>query len=88
MPPPRPSKPKPLPKLSTDQKQGKAALNTFAQLAAFFKPPEEPKVVEAPKVEEAPKAVEEAPKVDEAPTQETHPPAAEGHGGGEEAKAE
>ena len=63
-------------KLSTDQKQGKAALNTFAQLAAFFKPPEEPKPVEAPKAAE------------EAPTQETHPPAAEGHGGGEEAKVE
>ncbi len=80
LPPPKPSKPKPLPKLSTDQKQGKAALNTFAQLAAFFKPPEEPKPAEAPKAAE------------EAPTQETHPPAAEGHGGGgakaEEAKAE
>lgn len=73
MPPPRPSKPKPLPKLSIDQKQGKAALNTFAQLAAFFKPPEEPKAPQAPKMEETP-------KVEEAPTQETHAPAAEGHG--------
>ncbi len=65
LPPPKPSKPKAPAKLSTDQKQGKAALNTFAQLAAFFKPVEEPKPVEAPKVEEA-------------PTQETHPPASEG----------
>jgi uncharacterized protein len=37
-PPPKPSKPKPLPKLSQEQKTGKSALNTFAQLAAFFKP--------------------------------------------------
>ena len=54
--PPKPSKPKPLPKLSTEQKTGKSALNTFAQLAAFFKPepppappaPPEPAKVETP----------------------------------------
>ena len=57
--PPRP--PKPLPNLTGDKKAGKAALNTFAELAAFFKtkdepekPPEQPKVEEAPKAEEPP----------------------------------
>jgi uncharacterized protein len=50
-PPPKPKpvgKPKPLPNLSTDKKTGKAALNTFAELAAFFKK-EDPKPVEPPK---------------------------------------
>jgi uncharacterized protein len=37
-----PGKPKPLPNLSAEKKSGKAALNTFAELAAFFKK-EEPK---------------------------------------------
>jgi uncharacterized protein len=37
-----PAKPKPLPNLSAEKKSGKAALNTFAELAAFFKK-EEPK---------------------------------------------
>ena len=43
-PPPRrvPPKPKPLPNLTAEKKSGKAALNTFAELAAFFKA-EEPK---------------------------------------------
>ena len=57
--PPRP--PKQLPNLTGDKKAGKAALNTFAELAAFFKtkdepekPPEQPKVEEAPKAEEPP----------------------------------
>lgn len=42
-PPPPPSKPrpapkpKPLPQLSAEKRSGKAALNTFAELAAFFK---------------------------------------------------
>lgn len=38
-PPPRkpPRPPKPLPKLSEEKKSGKSALNTFAELAAFFK---------------------------------------------------
>jgi uncharacterized protein len=39
-PPRRPGKAKPLPNLSAEKKSGKAALNTFAELAAFFKPPE------------------------------------------------
>lgn len=75
--PPRP--PKPLPKLTGDKKTGKAALNTFAELAAFFKkdepekPPEPPKAEEPPKVEEAPKA-EEAPKVEEVPKPEEPKP--------------
>ena len=52
--PPRP--PKPLPNLTGDKKAGKAALNTFAELAAFFKTKDEPeKPPEPPKVEE-PKA--------------------------------
>ncbi|MBY0514646.1 MAG: hypothetical protein K2P78_12120, partial [Gemmataceae bacterium] len=43
-PPPRkpPGKPKPLPNLTTEKKTGKAALNTFAELAAFFSPPPPP----------------------------------------------
>ncbi|MFO0801697.1 MAG: Tex family protein [Gemmataceae bacterium] len=48
--PPRP--PKPLPKLTGDKKTGKAALNTFAELAAFFKPDEPEKAPEPPKAEE------------------------------------
>ena len=51
-PPPRkPSKPKPLPNLTQDKKTGKAALNTFAELAAFFIK-EEPKPVPPPEVKE------------------------------------
>ncbi len=43
-PTPRPkpqAKPKPLPKLSAEKRSGKAALNTFAELAAFFKQDEQ-----------------------------------------------
>jgi uncharacterized protein len=59
-PPPRrpPAKPKPLPNLSAEKKSGKAALNTFAELAAFFKkeePKPEPKA-EEPKPEPVSKA--------------------------------
>lgn len=60
---PKPAgKPKPLPNLSADKKTGKAALNTFAELAAFFKK-EEPKPPEAqkPPEGEAPKAEGEQP---------------------------
>ncbi len=71
LPPPRkPSKPKPLPNLTTEKKTGKAALQTFAELAAFFKPPEPEKKPEPPK--EEPKA--EQPKPEEAPPA---PPVAE-----------
>lgn len=52
--PPRP--PKPLPNLSADKKTGKAALNTFAELAAFFKTKDEPP---KPEVPPAPAAAEE-----------------------------
>lgn len=38
--PPRP--PKPLPNLTAEKKSGKSALNTFAELAAFFKTQDEP----------------------------------------------
>ena len=64
-PPKKPGKPKPLPNLSTEKKTGKAALQTFAELAAFFKPPEPEKKPEEPKPEE--------PKVEE-PKAEQPPP--------------
>ncbi|WP_202920268.1 Tex-like N-terminal domain-containing protein [Urbifossiella limnaea] len=52
-PPPRkPMPPKPLPKLTTAKKSGKAPLNTFGELAAFFKPEEAPKPPEPPAAEE------------------------------------
>ncbi len=51
-----PGKPKPLPKLTPEKKAGKAALNTFGELLAFFKPPEQEKKPEPPK--EEPKAEE------------------------------
>jgi protein Tex len=87
-PPPRPKppgKPKPLPNLTAEKKSGKAALNTFAELAAFFKkeePKPEPKP-EEPKAEEAkppaPPAVEseskpEEPKVEEPKPADQPPP--------------
>ncbi len=56
-PPPKPpGKPKPLPNLTPEKKAGKAALNTFGELLAFFKPPEPEKKPEPPK--EEPKADE------------------------------
>ncbi len=72
LPPPKPKpagKPKPLPNLSADKKTGKAALNTFAELAAFFKK-EEPKPPEAPKPTEAEGKSEET-----KPTGDQPPPA-------------
>jgi uncharacterized protein len=42
LPPPRPQKPKPIPKLTDEKKSGKAALNTFGELFAFFKDKEAP----------------------------------------------
>jgi uncharacterized protein len=57
-PPPRPrpsGKSKPLPNLTAEKKSGKAALNTFAELAAFFKK-DEPK----PETPTPPAAAEEA----------------------------
>ena len=84
-PPPRPrtpSKPKPLPNLTAEKKSGKAALNTFAELAAFFKK-EEPKP-EPPPEEVKPSPTSEAqtppePKSESAPDQpnpaEGQPPA-------------
>jgi uncharacterized protein len=63
-PPPRkPAKPKPLPNLTTEKKTGKAALQTFAELAAFFKPPEPEKKPEPPKEERKP----EPPKAEQPP---------------------
>ncbi len=65
LPPPPPKKqlpPKPLPKLTTAKKTGKAPLNTFGELAAFFKPEEAPKPPEAPPpVAETPPAATEPP---------------------------
>jgi uncharacterized protein len=62
-PPKKPSKPKPLPNLSTEKKTGKAALQTFAELAAFFKAPEPEKKPEEPKPE--------PPKAEEPPAPQT-----------------
>ncbi len=66
-PPPKPpGKPKPLPNLSSEKKTGKAPLNTFGELLAFFKPPEPEKKPEPPK--EEPKKEEakaEEPKAEE-----------------------
>jgi hypothetical protein len=51
-----------LPNLSAEKKTGKAALNTFAELAAFFKK-DEPKPPEPPKEEaKAPEPRPEEPK--------------------------
>jgi uncharacterized protein len=60
-PPPRkPAKPKPLPNLTAEKKSGKTALNTFAELAAFFKKeeskPEEPPKAEEPKTQQSAEA--------------------------------
>jgi uncharacterized protein len=84
-PPPRkPSKPKPLPNLTADKKAGKAALNTFAELAAFFKKdepkplPEESRPVEAatPPVEpQAPSESKPEPLAEEQKPTEGSPPA-------------
>jgi predicted RNA-binding protein with RPS1 domain len=66
--PPRPpAKPKPLPKLTAEKKSGKAALNTFGELLAFFKK-DEP---EAPKPAEQPPP---PPKAEDKPAAETPPP--------------
>ncbi|MDY3555428.1 Tex family protein [Gemmata sp. JC717] len=59
-PPKKPGKPKPLPNLTPEKKAGKAALNTFGELLAFFKPPEPEKKPEPPK--EEPKAEEPKPE--------------------------
>ena len=67
-PPPRkPSKPKPLPNLTADKKAGKAALNTFGELLAFFKPPE-------PEPEKKPEPPKEEPKPTPAATAEEPKP--------------
>src|SRR5207302_66970 len=47
-PPPPPRKPKPIPKLTEEKKTGKAALNTFGELFAFFKSKDEPPPAPAP----------------------------------------
>ena len=84
-PPPRPrlpGKPKPLPNLTAEKKSGKAALNTFAELAAFFKK-EEPKLeqpVEEPKPAIPPESQSLAepkpePAVEEPKPTEGQPPA-------------
>ncbi|MBA4066927.1 MAG: hypothetical protein C0501_25115 [Isosphaera sp.] len=85
-PPPRPpGKPKPLPNLTAGKKSGKVPLNTFGELAAFFKkeepkpepkpepPPEEPKPP-APPAEVEAKGPEE-PKPAAEPNPADPPPA-------------
>lgn len=71
-PPPKPSKPKPLPNLTADKKSGKAALNTFGELLAFFKPPEPEKKPDPPKAEEK-KPEEPKPPAPEAKPEEPKP---------------
>lgn len=69
LPPPPPKKqmpPKPLPKLTGAKKSGKAPLNTFGELAAFFKP-EEPPPPPAPPEPPPPAPEAAAPPPPEAP---------------------
>jgi uncharacterized protein len=69
-PPQPPRKPKPakaLPNLTAEKKSGKAALNTFAELAAFFKTKDEPEKPVAETKPEAPPAVAEPPAPDAPP---------------------
>jgi uncharacterized protein len=79
-PPPRPKppgKPKPLPNLTAEKKSGKAALNTFAELAAFFKkeePKPEPKP-EEPKSEVKPEEPKPAPPATPEPQAQALPQA-------------
>jgi hypothetical protein len=69
-PPPRkPSKPKPLPKLSQDALKGKAPLHSFGELEAFFKAKDAPPPVETPVVADTvivPPSEPTAPPVNEA----------------------
>lgn len=64
-------------KLTSQQKTGKADLNTFAQLAALFGPKEEPKPAAPAPAPEAPKAEEPKPPVVEEPKPADPPPVAE-----------
>ncbi|QEL16290.1 Tex-like N-terminal domain-containing protein [Limnoglobus roseus] len=57
-PPPRPQKPRPVVKLTDEKKAGKAALNTFGELAVFFKARTEP---DAPKPEDKKETPPETP---------------------------
>jgi protein Tex len=55
-----PAKPRPLPNLTAEKKSGKAALNTFAELAAYFKKDEQaPSIPPAPAQEPKPAATPE-----------------------------
>jgi uncharacterized protein len=68
-----PAKPKPLPNLTAEKKSGKAALNTFAELAAFFKkdePKPEPKPEEPKPAEPVAQAHPEEPKAEATPPPE------------------
>lgn len=83
-PPRRPGKAKPLPNLTADKRAGKAPLNTFGELLAFFKPPE-PEKKEEPKPAEPTPPAEAKPeemKAEEAKT----PPAPEASAQVEEPK--
>lgn len=76
-PPPRrpPAKPKPLPSLSAEKKSGKAALNTFAELAAFFKRDEPPPPPPPPPAPSGSPAAEQADATSRPePTGEPAPP--------------
>jgi hypothetical protein len=74
-PPPRkPAKPKPVVNLTAEKKEGKAALNTFGELFAFFKTRDEP---EPPKAETPPPAAEPAAAPAPAETPAELPPSKE-----------
>jgi uncharacterized protein len=74
LPPRKPPKPKPLPTLSTDAIEGKAALRTFGELEAFFKA-KEPKAPEpTPPTGDAP-AAEMSAEVPPTEPSVTEPPA-------------
>jgi transcriptional accessory protein Tex/SPT6 len=53
-PPPKPAKPRPVVKLTDEKKSGKAALNTFGELAVFFKGRTEPEKKEDEKKDAPP----------------------------------
>ena len=76
-PTPRPkpqAKPKPLPKLSAEKRSGKAALNTFAELAAFFKQDEQKESEPEPEPPPTPRRKEQK-SASEKPTEPEPPPA-------------
>lgn len=78
-PPPRkPPKPRPVVKLTEEKKSGKAALNTFAELSAFFKTrdPNDPNPESKPETPPAPTPEPQAEAPPAPPAEPTSPPPA------------